>query len=304
MDLRFEVDWPGCGHRRKRLLKGLQNRSRRARLGTLEMHFWSNRPGLGARAEVSRENDVCDERSILELGLAVRRLDRRRGDQGRALESRGERGPEWTLVFVRDADRRRGRRPPDQVTEQPEDDDGRDEQQGQGPAVTAELLEQPARDGGDAVPAHEGLSPASFKNASSRLLVPACERTSFGLPSASSLPYWIKPSRWQRSASSMTWLETMIVVPLAAILRKSSQNWTRSWGSTPTVGSSSSSTFGLWTSAQASEHRWRMPPLRVATTDLRRSSSLTSFSASVTPCFSAPLIAAKKSRFSSTESPG
>src|SRR5439155_544739 len=53
----------------------------------------------------------------------------------------------------------------------------------------------------------------------------------------------------------MTWLDTMMVVPLAAIRRKDSQNCTRSWGSMPTVGSSRRRSSGRCTSAHASEQR-------------------------------------------------
>ena len=58
----------------------------------------------------------------------------------------------------------------------------------------------------------------------------------------------------------MTWLDTTIVVPPSASARKWLQNWTRSSGSTPTVGSSRNSTVGRWTSAQASDRRRRWPP--------------------------------------------
>src|SRR5713226_5741468 len=126
MDLRFKVDWPGCGYRGESLLKGLQHRSRRAGLGALEMDLRRDRPGLCARAEIKRENDVRDERSILQPGVAVRRLDRSRSDQAGALEGRHEHGAERALVLVRYADRGRGRRAADHVAEQSEDDEGRD----------------------------------------------------------------------------------------------------------------------------------------------------------------------------------
>src|SRR4029077_4390872 len=240
--------------------------------------------------------------------LAPTRLDCLRADANAdpsgpgasvGIPTRGEAG-----VFVRNSNRGDGLRAADQITKQPEDDDRRDEQQGQRPAVAPELLEQPSRDGADPTGAHDSsLGPARRKNASSRLLLPPRSRTSVGVPSANTFPYWIKPSRWQRSASSITWLETMIVVPPSAIRRKSSQSSTRNCGSTPTVGSSSSSTLGLCTRAHASDSRCRMPPLRLDTTVLRRPSSRTSSSASVTPP-STPLMAAKNSAFSSTESPG
>src|SRR4029077_2279107 len=134
---------------RERLLKCLQDWGRRTWLRALEMDLRRDRPGLCARAEIRREHYVRDERSILQPGVAVRRLDRARVDRAVTLERRREHGAEWALVLVRNADRRRGRRAPDQVAQQPEDDEGRDEQERQRAAVAPELLQQPSRDGGD-----------------------------------------------------------------------------------------------------------------------------------------------------------
>src|SRR5690242_18934660 len=135
-----------------------------------------------------------------------------------------------TGVLVGDADSRSGARATQEVAEQTEDHDRRDEQQRQRSPVAAESLEQPSRAGRDAVGAHESvlLLPARARNASSRFWLPPMARISVGVPSARSLPYWMRPRRWQRSASSITWLEMIIVVPLAAIWRNDSQNWTRS----------------------------------------------------------------------------
>ncbi len=58
------------------------------------------------------------------------------------------------------------------------------------------------------------------------------------------VPSRMKSNSSQRSASSITWLETRSVAPSAASRWKWSQNWTRSAGSTPTVGSSRKSTVG------------------------------------------------------------
>ena len=52
-------------------------------------------------------------------------------------------------------------------------------------------------------------------------------------------PARMSTSRSQRSASSMTWLYTMIVAPPSASARKTAHSSARSTGSRPTVGSSS-----------------------------------------------------------------
>ena len=103
-------------------------------------------------------------------------------------------------------------------------------------------------------------SPAKWRKAASRSSVPASARSSAPVPRAMTLPARTNRSSSHRSASSMTWLETTIVVPASASARKWVQNWTRRSGSTPTVGSSRNRTVGRWTSAQASERRRRWPP--------------------------------------------
>src|SRR6202171_3649847 len=60
----------------------------------------------------------------------------------------------------------------------------------------------------------------------------------------------------------------MMVVPAAAIRLNSSQNWTRSCGSTPTVGSSSRSSCGLCAHAHPMGHRWRVSAPNIATEEL------------------------------------
>lgn len=62
-------------------------------------------------------------------------------------------------------------------------------------------------------------------------------------------PSRISSSRWQRSASSITWLDTSTAAPPSAIRWNSSHRSRRSTGSRPTVGSSSSSSRGEPTSA-------------------------------------------------------
>jgi len=102
----------------------------------------------------------------------------------------------------------------------------------------------------------------------------------------------------------MTWLETMMVVPSPDIVVNCRQSSARSCGSTPTVGSSRRSSRGRWTSAHASETRWRIPPLSVATTERRRGLRSTSSSASAVlraaEGRSRSWTAAKKLTFSST----
>ena len=75
-------------------------------------------------------------------------------------------------------------------------------------------------------------------------------------------PERTKSSSSQRSASSMTWLETTMRRGVRRERPEVLPELHRSGGSTPTVGSSRKSTAGLWTSAQASERRRRWPPER------------------------------------------
>src|ERR1700756_1986995 len=192
------------------------------------MHLRSHVSRLRLLAEVGRQDYVRDERAVFQFRVAVARVDVRRLDVTRAAQAVGDNRAKWACVLVGDADRRRARRSAHQVAEEAEDHDGRDEEQGEGAPVATESLQQSSRDGRDAVAAHESdLLPASARNASSRFWLPPIVRISAGVPSASSRPYWMRPSRWQRSASSMTWLETIIVVPSAAIRRNDSQNCTR-----------------------------------------------------------------------------
>src|SRR2546430_4258039 len=160
-------------------------------------------------------------------------------------------GTEWTGILVGDSDRRRAGRPAHQVAEQTEDHDRRHEQQRERPAIAAESLQQPPGDGPDAVAAHDsaplGVAAARARNASSRFCDPPWARMSAGEPSARSLPYWMSPSRWQRSASSMTWPGTISVVPSAAIRPEYSPNCTRSRGPTPTVRPARRRCPGPWT---------------------------------------------------------
>src|SRR5437867_2005818 len=184
------------------------------------MHLGSDLPALSLLREVGWKDDVSDEGAGLQPGIAVGLRDGRGLDQGGVAESVGHRRPERARVLVGDADVRHGRRAANQVAEQAEDHDRGDEQQRDGAAVAAESLQQATGDRADAMAAHDSFLPASARKASSRFCDPPCARISVGEPSASKRPYWMRPSRWQRSASSMTWLEMMSVVPSAAMRRK------------------------------------------------------------------------------------
>lgn len=79
------------------------------------------------------------------------------------------------------------------------------------------------------------------------------------------LPSRIKASLLQCSASSMMCVDTMRVTPSLLRSWKYFQSSHLNCGSTPTVGSSKKSSFGRWTSTQAMEARFRMPPEMVLT---------------------------------------
>ena len=79
------------------------------------------------------------------------------------------------------------------------------------------------------------------RKAASTSSAPAFSLISAGEPSAMIRPSRISSSRSQRSASSITWLETKTAVPASASRWNSAHSSTRSTGSSPTVGSSSTS---------------------------------------------------------------
>src|SRR5262249_25797364 len=92
-------------------------------------------------------------------------------------------------------------------------------------------------------------SSTSRRNAPSRSSAPVRPRSPSGDSDASSSPSRSRRTRSQLAASSNTWLETNRVDPDATRLWKMSQRWTRSRGSSPTVGSSSTSSGGSVESA-------------------------------------------------------
>ena len=104
------------------------------------------------------------------------------------------------------------------------------------------------------------------RKASSMSAAPASASTRAGVSSAITRPSRISSSRSQRSASSMTWLETRTVVPASASRWNIAQRSRRSTGSRPTVGSSRTSTSGWPSRATARLTRERWPPLRLPTT--------------------------------------
>ncbi len=110
--------------------------------------------------------------------------------------------------------------------------------------VAADLRDDAPDDGAQPPRAHAAAS-ASPANAQERglevvgaRLAPAARRR---CRARCTRPARMNSSSSQRSASSMTWLDTTIVAPASASARKWPQNWTRSSGSTPTVGSSRNS---------------------------------------------------------------
>ena len=98
------------------------------------------------------------------------------------------------------------------------------------------------------------------RNAASISCSPVRSRSSAGVVSATRPPSRISSSRSQRAASSITWLETSNVAPSSARRWNRVQRSRRSTGSSPTVGSSSTSRSGSPSSAAASDTRERWPP--------------------------------------------
>ena len=111
-----------------------------------------------------------------------------------------------------------------------------------------------------------GLPSTRRRKACSMSAAPVRSRISSGVPSAIIRPSRMSSSRSQRSASSMTWLETSTAAPPAASRWKSSQRSRRSTGSSPTVGSSRTRRSGVPSSATARLTRLRWPPERLPTT--------------------------------------
>src|SRR5581483_4691004 len=158
--------------------------------------------------------------------------------------------------------------------------------------IAPELRQHAERGRGGSASAHPRASIKRRKTASSAS-APVCSRSSAGVPAASSRPSRMSRSRWQRSASSITWLETRSVVPAAARRWKVSQRSRRRTGSRPTVGSSSTSSSGAPRSAVASEARAGGPPDSRPPTRAARRPRPTAASASSTRARGAPSRRAK-----------
>src|SRR5205085_2768033 len=109
----------------------------------------------------------------------------------------------------------------DHLVRQDEQQRGHQHEQGDRPPVAAQL-EEYAPGGRDDDPRRHGGVPAvsvsrtSRRNASSISPAPVALRSASGESSATMRPSRISSSRSQRSASSITWLETNSVVPVAA----------------------------------------------------------------------------------------
>ena len=87
------------------------------------------------------------------------------------------------------------------------------EQQRERAVVVAQLGEHPDRDRAGDPRASRACPPTRARNASSTSSVPVAASRPSGVSSASSRPSRISSSRSQRSASSMTWLDTSTVTP-------------------------------------------------------------------------------------------
>ncbi|EXI70431.1 MAG: hypothetical protein AW07_04107 [Candidatus Accumulibacter sp. SK-11] len=118
--------------------------------------------------------------------------------------------------------------------------------------------------------------------ACSRVCVPRWRNSSAGVSLTSTRPACISEMRSQRAASFMKWVEMKIVTwswrERSIII---CQNMSRAIGSTPEVGSSRISSSGLWSTATASDRRWRIPSGMLAgrvSTTLSRPKRLTSSS--------------------------
>src|SRR5664280_1567452 len=250
------------------------------------------------KAEVSRDDNDKVDLLVLEH-LPSGRVVRDRsidGDAGLAFEGRLEPDDEGTAAgnrrVVDDGDSRgRGLLAAQDPAEQGDDGQRSQEEESQRAGVATELGNDAAEDRGHAKRVHRVVSwdcvpgvaaaesVANRRNAVSMLSVPARLRSSADVPWASTRPSRMKSSSSQRSASSMTWLETRSVAPSAASRWKWSQNCTRNAGSTPTVGSSRKITVGWWARAQAIDRRRRIPPERFWAGVFVRVSSSTSSSA-------------------------
>jgi hypothetical protein len=126
-----------------------------------------------------------------------------------------------------------------------------------------------------------------------------------GAPEATSRPRSRIEIEWQRSASSMKWVETSSVVPASASENSTSQNSRRLRGSTEAVGSSRNSSSGSCRVAAASASRCFWPPdsvpARCAACRARSKSRSSASMRSERRSRARRWIPARNSRFSRTE---
>ena len=128
-----------------------------------------------------------------------------------------------------------------------------------------------------------------------------CARRRPGSSTASTCPSCISATRLQRSASSRYGVDITIVTPRARNSDSSFQNSRRETGSTPVVGSSSTTSSGSWTSVQASASFCFMPPDSRSARRVRNGPAASSRAAApgATGSPRTPRISAKNSMFSS-----
>src|SRR5690606_23581948 len=139
------------------------------------------------------------------------------------------------------------------VPQQDQQERRHQDQQNQRAVVVLELAEDAprGRHGDGEIHAATSLSRMSRRKACSRSSAWVRVRSASGGSVASSRPSRIN-SRWShRLASSITWLDTSNVTPLPASERNRAHSSSRSTGSSPTVGSSSTSSPGLPSTAPA-----------------------------------------------------
>src|SRR5207247_8944885 len=193
---------------------GLRDALRQPRLSALATKFRRNLSGLLSAARETRgDKHIAGKLAGAQFRLRCGpRHPRSRGGL-RLRELGGNRGAQRAVIEVDDAHRRDGTAAAKQIAEQPQNDEGRTEEQPEGPPVAAELLEDAAGDGRDRPAARLPPASASLRKASSRRSTPAWPFSSATVPSASNRPNRISPSRSQPAASSIPCLETTIGSP-------------------------------------------------------------------------------------------
>ncbi len=214
-----------AGEGDERLTDGLHDARREARLASLEVNLRRDDPMLLClHREVGRQHHVPGNVAGPKPGFRVSLGHWGGGNGFRIRQCRGDHAAEAAAVEVYDAHLRHVATAAKQVTEESKDDERGTEQKRERATVPPKLVQESLRDRPDATRAHAGEASESLRKASSKRSTPAFALISATVPSASSLPKRINPRRSHRSASSMTWLETTMEVPAAAILRKPSHS--------------------------------------------------------------------------------